>query len=392
VSQCQLVRNRIREPHPSAGRPFYLPRWSTPQFPALMVAVVGCLGWVTASVPVSAAAADAHPASPQRLIFDTDLGNDTDDVLALAMIHALQSRHECRLLAVTITSNDERAAPFADALNTFYGRGDLPIGVVRNGAVEPPSKYLHTALVRDGEALRYPHNLTHAAAPDATTLLRRVLTAQPDGSVVIVQVGFSTNLARLLGSPADDISPLTGKELVARKVSLLSLMAGSFDPKADVNFSEYNVQKDIPSAQTLAAEWPTPMVWSGFEIGIAIPYPDVSIDHDFRYVEHHLVPEAYWALQAKPINRPTWDLTSVLVAVRPGRDYLTLSPPGRVVIDERGRTHYGELPNGPHRFLMATPLQIERTREALVQLVSQPPNGVRDPDHGSAASGGARAP
>ena len=49
-------------------------------------------------------------------------------------------------------------------------------------------------------------------------LLRRVLAAQADGSVAIVQVGFSTNMARLLGSKPDVASPLDGKTLVQRKV------------------------------------------------------------------------------------------------------------------------------------------------------------------------------
>src|SRR5437763_8043502 len=70
---------------------------------------------------------------PVRLIFDTDMGNDVDDAVALAMIHALESRGEARLLAVTVTKDNRWAAPFVDLINTFYGRGELPIGVVRNG-------------------------------------------------------------------------------------------------------------------------------------------------------------------------------------------------------------------------------------------------------------------
>ena len=45
-------------------------------------------------------------ASPVRLTFDTDMGNDIDDALALAMIHALQNRGEAVLLAVTVTKDN----------------------------------------------------------------------------------------------------------------------------------------------------------------------------------------------------------------------------------------------------------------------------------------------
>ena len=52
--------------------------------------------------------------------------------------------------------------------------------------------------------------LSGRSAPSATAVLRKTLAAQPDHSVVIAQVGFSTNLARLLDSPPDEYSPLTG--------------------------------------------------------------------------------------------------------------------------------------------------------------------------------------
>ena len=170
-------------------------------------------------------------AEPLRLIFDTDIGNDVDDALATGVIHALQSRGECELLAVTVTKDQELSAPFVDVLNTFYGRGDIPIGVVRNGPTPDASKFTVLANQRDNGKLRYPHDLMSGAdAPEATELLREVLARQPDRSVVVVQVGFSVNLARLLESAPDRYSPLAGRELVQKKVRLLSLMAGAFQP------------------------------------------------------------------------------------------------------------------------------------------------------------------
>ena len=74
-------------------------------------------------------------AEPVPLIFDTDIGNDCDDVMAIGVIHALQSRGECELLAVTITKDNPLAAAFTDVLNTFYGRGDIPIGVCNSGVI-----------------------------------------------------------------------------------------------------------------------------------------------------------------------------------------------------------------------------------------------------------------
>ena len=93
--------------------------------------------------------------SRSRLIFDTDICGDCDDVLALGMIHALQSRGACRLLAVTVSVDNDLAAPFVDAVNTFYGRGDIPIGVVGKGGVVEKSKYLALVEEKDGDG-RYP--------------------------------------------------------------------------------------------------------------------------------------------------------------------------------------------------------------------------------------------
>src|SRR5262245_15901241 len=80
-----------------------------------------------------ASPAFADDRAPVRLIFDTDMGNDIDDALALGVIHALQSRGECELLAVTLSKDNAYAAPFIDLVNTFYGRARIPVGAVRNG-------------------------------------------------------------------------------------------------------------------------------------------------------------------------------------------------------------------------------------------------------------------
>ena len=319
--------------------------------------------------------AGAVAAEPVRLIFDTDICGDCDDVLALGMIHALQSRGHCRLLAVTISVDHPLAAPFVDAVNSFYERGDVPIGVVGKGGVVEKSEFL--SLVEEQESGRfvYPHDVPmRQSAKNATAVLRETLAAQPDHSVVIAQVGFSTNLARLLDSPGDASSPLNGRELVERKVKLLSLMAGAFQPiDGNHRYLEYNVIKDIASARVLAERWPTPMVFSGFEIGIALPYPAVSIERDYGYVQHHPLAEAYIRRNPPPHNRPTWDLTSVLYAVLPDRGYFDISPPGTVTVEPDGFTRFTATPRGNHRYLILKPEQKPRVLEALVQLSSQPP-------------------
>ncbi len=338
---------------------------------AIAIFVVWPLIFV-AAVPLLARA-DEPPARPVKLIFDTDMGNDIDDALALGVIHALQSRGECELLAVTLSKDNDLAAPFVDLVNTFYGRGEIPLGVVRKGKTPEDSRYLtDTVKASDNGRPRYPRKLqTGKDAPEAVGLLRQTLVAQPDRSVSLVVVGFSTNILRLLDSPADQHSPLTGKELVTRKVRLLSMMAGMFSEKNQVK--EYNVFIDSPAAQRVFVEWPTPLVASGFEIGLAIKFPASSIERDFGYVKHHPLKQAYELYQKMPYDRETWDLTSVLFAVRPNHGYFGLSSAGRIRVDAQDVTQFDAADGGQQQYLTVTAEQIARVREALIQLASQPP-------------------
>jgi inosine-uridine nucleoside N-ribohydrolase len=319
-------------------------------------------------------------AAPVKLVFDTDMGNDVDDLMALCMIHNLQKRGACELLAVTVTKDHPQAAAFVDAVNTFYGRPDVPIGVVRHGAAPEPGKFNLLADARnDDGSLRYPHDLKSGAdAPEAVGLIRRLLAAQPDASVALVQVGFFTNFARLLDSKPDEHSPLAGRDLIAKKVKLLSIMAGAFQT---VNWNtrhlEYNVVKDVPAAQALAKRWPAPVVWSGYEIGVAAAFPHGVIESDLDYVAHHPLKEAYYLYSPPPHDRPTWDPTALLYAVYPDRGYFDLSPAGTVTVEDNGATWFRPAKDGkgPHRFLVMSPAQTARVREAIVQLSVEPPAG-----------------
>jgi inosine-uridine nucleoside N-ribohydrolase len=326
-------------------------------------------------LPDSLAAASSPSSPPVKLIFDTDIGNDVDDVLALSLLHALETRGDCEILGVTITKPDPLAGPFVDAMNTFYGRPNIPIGFTRSGLANEPSKFLKLAEAEDNGQPRYPHRLKRSSdAPAATQVLRRILAGQPDHSVVLIQVGYFSNFAALLDTPPDELSPLAGVELIRQKVKFLSVMAGSFQTIGNhKRFLEYNVTQDLPAAKKLAKEWPTPIVWSGFEIGIAVPFPAASVERDFAYVTHHPAAEAYCLYNPPPHERPTWDLTSALYAVLPDRNYFTLSPPGDVTVEADGFTRFNPNPQGRDRYLTLTDLQAARLKEALVQLASQPP-------------------
>ena len=334
--------------------------------------------WFTALIMIGLhvqAAESPAQRPPVKIIFDTDIGNDVDDVIALSMLHALESRGACQLLGVTITLPDEMGAPFINAVNTFYNRPEIPIGCIHAGMTNRPGSYLQLADKRDGGQIRYPHRIQSSSdAPEAVTLLRKLLAGEPDHSVVIVQVGYFSNLAALLDSVGDDSSPLSGPELIKQKVRFISIMAGCFQTVRNNNhITEFNVIKDIKSAQKVARDWPTPIVWSGFSVGWAVRFPAISIEKDFSYVTHHPAVEAYYIYNPPPHERPMWDPTSVLYAVFPDRGYFGLSSAGRVTVEDEGFTRFTPDKNGRDRFLTLTETQAARAREAIVQLAIQPP-------------------
>jgi hypothetical protein len=322
-------------------------------------------------------AASAFAETP-RIIFDTDITGDVDDVLALTMCHTLADRGACDLLGVTISKDNPLSASFVDAQNTFYGRPDLPIGVTRDPTAQKrPSSYLKLA-----DSPEYPHDLKHNdAAREAVDLLRELLAKQPDGSVTIISVGIASNMANLLKSKADKHSPLDGPALVRQKVKLLSIMAGAYAFCNHTNYHlEANVINGIAFMQTVANEWPeeVPIYWSGYEIGEALPFPRASIAQDFGYMPHHIVKEAYLLHSGPAHDRPCWDESSVLQAVFPDRGFFGLSSPGRVSVGTDGFTKFippdKDTKAGKRdRFLTMTSVQQARALEAIVQTTVQPP-------------------
>ena len=318
------------------------------------------------------------PNPPVKLIFDTDMGNDVDDALALAVIHALQNRNACELLAVTLTCPEPLAADYIAAVNTFYGRPGIPIGVNPNSpsALHPTQRFLEIMLRKNADGSpAFPRNWDAAKAPHAVDLLRRILANAADASIVIIQVGFFTNLAALLDTKPDALSPLNGRDLVAKKVRLLSIMAGNFSNATDAEKKriEFNIRHDIPAARKLADEWPAPIVWGGFEVGIAVRYPARSMNNDFAYVPSHPIREAYQSYNPTPHERPCWDLVSTLCAIWPDRPYYGRSPKGRVTVTPEGISNFVAQPDGRDCHLKVNATQIARLREVLSTLASEPP-------------------
>jgi len=308
------------------------------------------------------------------MILDTDMGNDIDDALALAMVHALEARGECELLGVVSSKANPYSAAYIDVVNTFYGRGDVPLGVVRGGVTPDDRTFIRPIVTaRDGDVPRYPRTRADEYE-DAVPLLRRLLAERDEQSVTVVMIGFSTNMAQLLASPADEHSELDGAALLSRKARCVLAMAGDFSDAVQRNPTrenrEYNVHCDVASAAAFFNHCPVPVVFCGYEVGNALLYPAASIERDYGWAGHHPVAEAYRLYMQMPYDRPLWDPATVLEAVRPGT--FASSPPGRAVVDAEGIVRFEPLPRGPHRYLKLGEGEADKILRDIVSLCAQP--------------------
>lgn len=302
---------------------------------SLAVLLAGCAQPESAPVPEDG----TRVAEGVPIIFDTDLGYDCDDAGALAVLHALADRGEANILATVTVVGDPHSAGALDVINSYYGRPDTPVGAYQGERWADAHPYWLTPDTGFLETLvsEYESDIeTKAQARDAVLLYREVLAAQKDASVTVVAVGFLQNLANLLRSPGDRHSPLTGRELVARKVEKLVVMGGRYptDPElTDFNLSD-GPYRDGRTARAVIEAWPTEIVFSGSEIGdeiytgsrlvASLPENPVARAYDLYPGTNELG------------ERRSWDLTAVLYAVRPEAGLWNLRSDRQLVVDDDG--------------------------------------------------------
>ena len=254
-----------------------------------------------------------------RVIFDTDMGPDYDDVGAITLLHAFADKDEAEILATVASTKFEGVAAVLNVLNTYFKRPDMPIGVPKGEALELRD-FQHWT---DTLIAKYPHKInSNDEVPDAVTVYRKILAEQPDSSVTIITVGFLTNIADLLQSPADVYSDLGGKELVHKKVKKLVSMAGKFP-----SGGEFNIEEDAAAAKYVFENFKNPVLFSGFEIGqkikTGLPLINNSdiVNSPVKDVFRISIPMA----KEDSAGRMSWDQTAVLAGVRGTQPFWSLN-------------------------------------------------------------------
>lgn len=258
--------------------------------------------------------------SQPKIIFDTDIGGDADDLGAIVMLHNFVKRGDCELLAIMNWSDDKYAVPAIDAINRFYHHPNIPIGTRKDGTSTSVANY------NQAIAHNFEYKLTYEDVPETVELYRKILASAADSSVTVVTVGPLLNIQRLIQSKADKYSSLSGVQLISKKVKEFVIMGGNF-PKGE---NEWNFNGNMPGVtKFVIGNLNVPIVFSGFELGVKIKTgaifntidPNTPLYQGFMYFSEN-APWMKDQFKGKILNNSTFDQTAVLYAVNGGVDVL----------------------------------------------------------------------
>ena len=308
-----------------------------------------------------------------KFILDTDIGDDCDDSAAMAVMHELANDGECEILAVTHCYEGNAYAGCIDGINHYYGRPEIPVGMMHNGRSCQPTAYAGAA------ALKFPNRFVEGPVSDTVEVMRKALAEAPDASVVLAAIGPMCSLAALVKSEPDAISPLTGRELIRQKIQRTVVMAGCYAEQwpgkvVDENGqtqAEWNVKLDIPAVQTVCEKWPGELVFCSFEIGMALitgkrveeeGYPWNPVGFCFRtwHSNNH----------SQQAGRESWDPATVLYAIQPDSGLWDLHEYGRIRVDDRGVTTWQPDAECRHTFMIEK-APLEDVRQAIDEILER---------------------
>ena len=201
---------------------------------------------------------------PRAVILDTDIGPDCDDVGALICLIHYAKEYGFPIAGICNCTSNKSGTGAIDGVCRFCGIEPPPLGQWSGeGFLDEPVCHRYNDALAENFSEAFRNGPLHAE--DSVAFYRKRLAEASDDGVVIITIGMFNNLAALLNSGADKISPLSGIELVKAKVHCLVSMAAIY-PEG----REYNVFCDPISAQTVFSRWPTPVYLSDFKIGYGL--------------------------------------------------------------------------------------------------------------------------
>jgi len=265
-----------------------------------------------------------------ELIFDTDAGSDCDDMMALAYLLYAKRHLNVDIKAVTHCVSTQYGPAAIRSFFRFFNEELPEIGKTVGGVVLE-DKYCESL------AKKFATEQDYEKAPDATKVLRKAL-ATAKNKCVICAVGHFTNLAALLESDADEISPLSGVSLVKEKCSQFVIMAGKFvEDENGERTQDWNIRWDVPSTKTFFNLSPVPIVILPSETGRDVITGEKAV---IKYGDSTPLTLSFLCWLKKVAGRCSWDPMTAIYAVEGKRDFFKESGKGNVSVTDDGTTYF----------------------------------------------------
>ena len=257
----------------------------------------------------------------KKVILDTDLGCDSDDIGAVVILNQFYNQKKVLPLCITSVNSNIEPALFIEQINKYYGN-DILVGMnksndygINNGySVDVCEKY---NISRD----KY--------IPSSDDVLKEVLDKQSE-AIELITIGPLTNISSFI--------KVYGADLLNEKVSVMYLMAGNFVSENP----EWNITEDIAAMQHVLSEYKGKMVFVPFEIG-----EDVFTARNLL-ASDTMMGYGYYVHNKGP--RQSWDPITVYYALTLSEEF-KLSNKGTVSCSDSGVTTFKE-GEGNHYYML----------------------------------------
>jgi purine nucleosidase len=182
--------------------------------------------------------AQSARSAPEKIIIDTDIGDDVDDAFAVAL--ALRSP-EVQILGITTAFGDtETRAKLVDRMLGEAGRADIPVAA--GAATHTNNSFTQRGYAEGGHFARASH-------PDAVSFMLEQIRKNP-GQITLVAIGPLVNVGALIDKDVETF----------RKLKRVVMMGGSIERGYGEPYAaprppqpEWNIVNDIASARKLFA-------------------------------------------------------------------------------------------------------------------------------------------
>lgn len=257
----------------------------------------------------------------KKVILDTDLGCDSDDIGAVVILNQLYKQKKVLPLCITSVNSHIEPALVIEEINKHY-HNEFLVGMNKSNNYGIDNGYAFDICKK----FNISKNKDYLSSVE---VIKKVLDEQTE-PIELITVGPLTNIGNFI--------KIYGADLLNEKVSVIYSMAGNFVSSN----AEWNITEDIESFKTVLDTFNNKMVFIPFEIGCDVFTARNLLNSDtlmgYGYHVH-----SYGV-------RPSWDPITVFYGITLSEEF-KLSKKGTVLCSSAGVTTFSE-GEGNHYYIV----------------------------------------